>query len=559
MSKTIIYQLLPRLFGNVNEHRVFNGSVEENGCGKFNDINQAALQAIKELGCTHVWYTGVLEHASATAYQQASIAASNANIVKGKAGSPYAIRDYYDVCPDLAVDVTQRMAEFEALVQRTHKSGLKCLIDFVPNHVARDYASDASPSGVSDFGQNDDRSIPFSAQNNFYYLPGQDFVSPVVGVDVPYVESPARVSGNDAFTATPTITDWYETVKLNYGVDYQNGGSFFDPIPDTWFKMKAVLLYWASKGVDGFRVDMAEMVPVAFWRWVIAGVKQQHPALVFVAETYDLSQYRAYIDAGFDWLYDKEGFYNCLRSVMQGQRWASDLCSVWQMNGDIQDRLLLFLENHDEQRLASSFFMGDGALATPGVLVSALFNSRSALMLYFGQEVGEPGMDAEGFSGQDGRTTIFDYWGIERWQQFVNHHRYNGALLPEKGRHLLDWYRLLMKVIREYPALQAGNFYDLTWYQNRQDEYNHATVYSFLRYDETDRFLVVANFGGHNEVIRLRMPADVLAAMGLKTTGELAGSDLFTGKAVLAGKVEALVDEGVELLVGGKCCLLIHF
>jgi len=311
--------------------------------------------------------------------------------------------------------------------------------------------------------------------------------------------------------------------------------------------------------VDGFRVDMAEMVPVAFWRWVISGVKQQYPALVFVAETYDLSQYRAYIDAGFDWLYDKEGFYNCLRSVMQGQRWASDLCSVWQMNGDIQDRLLLFLENHDEQRLASSFFMGDGALAKPGVLVSALFNSRSALMLYFGQEVGEPGMDAEGFSGQEGRTTIFDYWGIERWQQFVNHHRYDGALLPEDGCQLLDWYRLLMKAIQQYPALQAGNFYDLTWYQNRQDEYNHATVYSFLRYDETDRFLVVANFGGHNEVIRLRMPADVLAAMGLKTTGELAGSDLFTGGVVVQGKVGALIDEGIEIRVESKSCFLIHF
>ena len=559
MSKTIIYQLFPRLFGNVNEHRVFNGFVEENGCGKFNDINQAALQAIKELGCTHVWYTGVLEHASVTAYPQASIAASNANIVKGKAGSPYAIRDYYDVCPDLAVDVTQRMAEFEALVQRTHKSGLKCLIDFVPNHVARDYASDASPSGVSDFGQNDDWSIPFSAQNNFYYLPGKDFVTPVAGLDQPYVEQPARVSGNDAFTAAPAITDWYETVKLNYGVEYQSWQFYFDPVPDTWFKMKEVLLYWASKGVDGFRVDMAEMVPVAFWRWVISGVKQQFPALVFVAETYDLSQYRAYIDAGFDWLYDKEGFYNCLRSVMQGQRWASDLCSVWQMNGDIQDRLLLFLENHDEQRLASSFFMGDGASAKPGVLVSALFNSRSALMLYFGQEVGEPGMDAEGFSGQDGRTTIFDYWGIEHWQQFVNHHRYDGALLPENGRQLLDWYRLLMKVIREYPALQAGNFYDLTWYQNRQDEYNHATVYSFLRYDETDRFLVVANFGGHNEVIRLWMPADVLTAMGLKTTGELAGSDLFTGGVVVQGKVGALIDEGIEIRVESKSCFLIHF
>ncbi len=558
MSKTIIYQLLPRLFGNLNDRRIINGSMQENGCGKFEHINLLALNHLKRLGYTHVWYTGILEHASVTGYSQLPYSASNANIVKGRAGSPYAIRDYYDVCADLAMDVSHRIDEFEALVDRTHLAGLKCLIDFVPNHVARQYTSDVKPSGVADFGSDDDKSVPFSAQNNFYYLPGHSFSAPVNHLDVPYNEQPARVSGNDAFTASPSVNDWYETVKLNYGVDYQSGLSCFDPIPDTWFKMKDILLYWACKGVDGFRVDMAEMVPVAFWTWVIDQVKQAYPTLVFVAETYNLAQYRNYINAGFDWLYDKEGFYNCLRSVMQGERKASDLCTVWQMNGDIENHMLLFLENHDEQRLASPFFVGNGMAAKPGVLVSALFNSHSALMIYSGQEVGEQGLDAEGFSGKDGRTTIFDYWGIALWQQFVNQHRYDGASLPNENRALLQWYHILLQSIASYPALQSGQFYDLTWYQNRADRYNHSSVYSFLRYDENDCFLVVANFGAANETISLRIPADKLQYMNIGKDDGIVATDLFTHETVLKGNALLLADEGLAMNLKPQSCFLIH-
>lgn len=555
MAKTILYQLLPRLFGNTNESRIFNGSYEDNGCGKFNDINDRALKNIKDSGYTHVWYTGILNHSTTTAFD--GIEASNANIVKGRVGSPYAIRDYYDVAPSLAVEVACRMDEFVALVERTHRAGLKCIIDFVPNHVARDYSSHCKPDGIVDFGFNDNREHQFSAQNNFYYLPGQSLTMPVESLDSHYVENPARVSGNDAFTSHPSINDWYETVKLNYGINYSTGERHFNPIPDTWLKMREILMFWASKGVDGFRTDMAEMVPLEFWHWVLAEVKGHHPHLEFVAEVYNLTLYRSFIHAGFDWLYDKEGFYNCLRSIMQGERKASDLCGILQMNGDIEEKLLLFLENHDEQRIASQFFMGDGCVAKPGMLVTALFNSKSALMIYCGQELGEPGMDKEGFSGGDGRTSIFDYWGVERIQQYVNHHQYDGGVLPQKAKELDRWYQTLLQTIQQYSSLQKGGFYDLTWYQQNPNEYNHQHIYSFLRYDRQSRFLILVNFGKQKESIRLRIPFSVFQAMGLTPDNTPEGIDVFSGEKIFSSTADTMSDGGVGIIVNAQSGYLI--
>lgn len=558
MSKTIIYQLLPRLFGNTDSNRIHNGTIAQNGCGKFNDINSDFLSKLKDEGYTHVWYTGILEHSSVTAYPEAGIEGSKACIVKGIAGSPYAVRDYYDVCADFANDIKERMAEFEQLVKRTHRAGLKCIIDFVPNHVARDYHSDSKPAGVRDFGEDDDVNVRFNGNNNFYYIPGEKFVSPVDCSRDGYTEFPARASGNDVFSASPSINDWYETVKLNYGIDYSNGFRHFNPIPSTWLKMRDILLFWSAKKVDGFRVDMAEMVPVEFWQWVIGEVKEQYPHIQFVAETYNLSLYRQYLSAGFDYLYDKEGFYNCLRSVMQGERMASDICSVWQMNGDVEDRMLLFLENHDEQRLASQFFVGSGKAALPGVLVSALFNRNSALMVYFGQEIGEAGMDSEGFSGRDGRTTIFDYWGIELWQKYVNNHKYDGALLPDEARELREWYVTLLTTIQRFSSLQSGNFYDLTWFQHDGGVYNHRHIYSFLRYDDESRFLVVANFGHEPQRVTLRFPEDVVNQFDMWQNDSVAGIDIFSGATVFVGNASLLSSEGVIFNIAPQTGLLMR-
>lgn len=550
---------MPRLFGNTCSNRVFNGTIQQNGCGKFAHFSSCFLSGLKEAGYTHIWYTGILEHSSVTSYPQAGIAGSNPCIVKGKAGSPYAVRDYYDVCADLALDVNHRMDEFEELVGRTHKAGLKCIIDFVPNHVARDYSSDARPAGIVDFGSNDDKTVRFSRDNNFYYIPNEQFVPPHNCNEVSYVEFPALASGNDVFSASPSVNDWYETVKLNYGVDYYDGSRHFFPVPDTWLKMKDILLFWAEKKVDGFRVDMAEMVPVEFWSWVIASVKSQFPDLLFVAETYNLGLYREYLSAGFDYLYDKEGFYNTLRSIMQGERMASDICWVWQANGDIADRLLLFLENHDEQRVASPFFAGSGKAALPGVLVSALFNRDSALMVYFGQEIGEAGMDTEGFSGCDGRTTIFDYWGIELWQKYVNNNLYDGALLPDSSASLRKWYVVLLSTIAKYSALQNGCFYDLTWFQHDSKLYNHRYVYSFLRYDDESRFLVVANFGKESQMVTVCIPRDVVEQLKIIENDVVTGVDLFSSETIFSSSASGLVDGGLSFTMGGQSGLLVKF
>ncbi len=511
-EKMIIYQVLPRLFGNDNATRKTNGTLAENGCGRFSDFTPKALQAIAELGATHIWYTGVLEHSTATNHE--GIAADMASVVKGIAGSPYAVRDYYDVSADLADKVTNRMAEFEALVARTHKAGLKVIIDFVPNHVARVYHSDAKPVGVEDFGTSDRKDRYFSPQNNFYYFPNTDF-SPQFDV-ADYKENPAKATGNDCFTPSPSHNDWYETVKLNYGVDYMGGGAqHFDPLPDTWTKMRDILLYWAAKGVDGFRCDMAEMVPVEFWHWAIDEVKRRFPKLIFVAEVYNPSLYSAYIHrGGFDYLYDKVGLYDTLRNVVCGAESAIAITSAWQSVNDIQRHMLSFLENHDEQRIASDFFATNALLARPAMIVTTLL-TEAPTMCYFGQELGERGMDEEGFSGRDGRTTIFDYWSIDKIMRWRNGGKYNAEQLTEEEKALQEFYRTLFALAREKTVAQ-GTMYDLQYLNTMNADYDSTKQYAWLRRSGKETLLCVVNFSDENKNIRLNVTKEVFDFLGMQ-------------------------------------------
>ena len=457
-DKIIIYQLLPRLYGNRNTTRKENGSIADNGCGKFNGLTTSVLKSIKQKGATHVWFTGVIRHATKTDYTAHGIPANHPAIVKGNAGSPYAITDYYDVDPDLAEDVDNRMAEFEALVSRARKARLGVIIDFVPNHVARQYASLCKPKGVKDLGADDNRDHGFNPQNNFYYCPGcsfEPYLDLYAGTAEPYHEEPAKATGNDHFDNKPGQNDWYETVKLNYGVDYYAGGvGHFNPVPDTWFKMRDILLFWASKGIQGVRCDMAEMVPVEFWRWAIAEVRRQYPDYLFIGEVYNPSLYRQFVDAGFTYLYDKVGMYDTLRDITAGGS-ATRITSAWQSTDDIADHMLYFLENHDEQRIASQFFAGDAFKAIPALVVSTLFRS-CPYMHYFAQEYGEKGMDKEGFSGKDGRTTIFDYWSLDTMC------RADEGTLTYDEKALADIYSKLMNFARTDKTV-SGQSYDLMY------------------------------------------------------------------------------------------------
>jgi glycosidase len=537
MNKIIIYQIFTRLFGNTKTANIPNGNVEENGAGKMSAFTPNVLKEIRKMGFTHIWYTGLLEHATQTDYPEYGIRKNHQAIVKGKAGSPYAIRDYYDIDPDLADNIPDRMAEFEALVTRTHQAGLKMIIDFVPNHVARQYCSDVKPDKTVDLGANDDIRTTFSPDNNFYYIPGQIF-APSFDLETggkTYHEFPAKVTGNDCFSAHPNKDDWYETVKLNYGIDYLNGKqTHFQPIPDTWYKMRDILLFWASENIDGFRCDMAEMVPVEFWGWAIPMVKQAYPNVQFIAEIYNPEQYRNYLWNGkFDYLYDKVGLYDTLRDIVCGKQPARAITERWQIAGDIQERMLYFLENHDEQRIASPFFAGNPWKALPALVVMAMMH-KNPVMIYFGQELGEKGMDAEGFSGLDGRTTIFDYWSVESLRNWYNQGKINTELLTGEQQTLRDFYIQILTLCNTSDAIREGKFFDLMYVNPHGNFFNPGKQYAFMRYAGNELLLVVANFDESEVDAGVFLPADAFDYFGIDKARFVSAKNLLTGETMPA-------------------------
>lgn len=525
-GKIAIYQVLPRLFGNTNKNCIPNSSYETNGCGKLDHFDHEILSRLKNFGYTHIWFTGVIRHASQTAFSQFGIEAQSPLIVKGKAGSPYAIVDYYDVSPELSNNVAERMIEFEQLVGRCHNAGLKVVIDFVPNHVSRAYKSLVKPSGTEDFGERDKTDYPFHPINNFYYIPDSQFVSPVLngaGSDPAnnihdFSEIPAKATGNDCFTSTPKMDDWYETIKLNYGVDILNGGTeYFNPIPDTWHKMRDILLFWAHKGVDGFRCDMAAMVPLKFWEWVIPQVKNQFHHLTFIAEIYEKERYEHFINGGFDYLYDKVGLYDTLRAITMGNGETGEITKCWSSLNGIEDKMLNFLENHDEQRIASDFFMGDPFKAIPALTIALLLN-RAPFLIYYGQELGERGMDNEGFSGLDGRTTIYDYWSVSLVREWIESNN-----LHEIG-HL---YKELIKIAVTDNAVCYGLKYDLQYANSDLAGPDNKKIYSFMRKSDDSLLLITVNFFSTEKSAAVIIPGGALDYFGLNGKILKDGRDIF--------------------------------
>ncbi len=498
------------------------------------------------MGFTHIWYTGVIRHATQTNYSSYGIPTQHAEVVKGKAGSPYAIADYYDVDPDLAENVSLRMGEWESLIERTHKAGMKVIMDFVPNHVAREYHSVCKPAGVRDLGQDDDPNMHFSTKNNFYYSWGdldlndvlrskpelKTFSEQDAKIYEPYGESPAKATGNDRFDNCPGCNDWYETVKLNYGVDYCDAGGrsyHYEPVPDTWGKMTDILRFWAGKGVDGFRCDMAEMVPTAFWSYATQILKAKYPHVVIIGEVYDPSQYRNYVKAGFDYLYDKVGMYDCLRGVIRGERPAASITHEWQVVDDIRDHMLYFLENHDEQRIASDFFCGNAEKAIPAVAMS-LFFQKNPFMLYSGQEFGERGMDKEGFSGRDGRTTLFDYWS-----PVTLTYAYEEPVSPkmchqtEESKSLALRYRHLLRLANEEKALREGDTFDLMYVNPGSQNFDPHRHFAFLRKKGNDAMLIVLNFSQEVRELGVCIPGHAFDYMHLPEE-EVVVNELVSGE-----------------------------
>ena len=542
IGKPVIYQVFTRLFGNKNTANKPWGTIEENGVGKFDDFTDAALEGIRELGTTHIWYTGVPHHAVVRDYTAYGISNDDPDVVKGRAGSPYAIKDYYNVNPDLAVDPARRLEEFEALIERTHDNGMKVIIDIVPNHVARGYESVSRPDGVADFGADDDTSAEWARDNNFYYVVGEDFhvpepegdYAPLGGephllADGQFAESPAKWTGNGSRAAQPAFGDWFETVKMNYGVR-PDGSYAFDrlpdeagswtleqhsefwrgkDVPDSWNKFRDIALYWLEKGVDGFRYDMAEMVPVEFWSYLNSSIKVVNPNTLLLAEVYSPALYRDYIYLGrMDYLYDKVGLYDTLKPIMQGKESTDAIAPIQAEVLDIEEHMLHFLENHDEQRIASPDFAGNADKAKPAMVVSALL-SRSPTMLYFAQDVGEPGDGDAGF-GDPTRTTIFDYWGVPSHQRWMNDGKFDGGVLTEAERELRDFYSRLLNFSATSVALN-GDYAEIHSHNRQLENGYNDKLFSFVRWNDDERLIVVSNFSAEESIESLlTLPTDIV-------------------------------------------------
>jgi len=560
-----IYQVFTRLFANQNETNKEFGTIKENGCTKFNDFTDTALNEIKTFGASHIWFTGVIRHATCTDYSKQGLTPDHPLIVKGQAGSPYAIKDYFDVQADFAENFHTRMHEFEQLIERTHNAQLKCIIDFVPNHVSRGYCSDNLPAEYQALGSYDDTTVGFKPNNNYYYIPNEEFATPQ-GINFPYTEGvepysefPAKVTGNDVFSAYPSINDWYETIKLNYGIDYQNlWHEHFDQVPDTWVRMLEVLQFWTKKGVDGFRCDMAEMVPVRFWGWVIPQIKEINPDIIFIAEVYNPELYKQYVNRGkFDYLYDKVGLYDILRLNIEGYGSAKYISDVWKGLDDLGPKMLRFLENHDEHRIASDFFGQTPESAKAPWIISATMNT-GPLMLYSGQEVGERGMDKEGYSGEDGRTSIFDYWSLKELNKWVNKGKFDGGKLSSDQKKLRKFYQKIFNLRNENDAISNGLFYDLMW-KNYDGNLDADKIYAFARYTENQILIIVVNLDyKHEHTFNLNIGNHAAETIGIPLSGSITASDIFETHFAESFVSEDILKDGMPLSVAPNSGLILE-
>lgn len=559
-QKLVIYQAFTRLFGNKRDANIPWGTVAQNGVGKFSDFDDTALESIKQLGVSHIWYTGVPHHALVADYTAYGISIDDPDVIKGRAGSPYAVKDYYNVNPDLADDPAQRLQEFKALIERSHRHGLKVMIDIVPNHVARAYRSHGAPSGIRDFGADDDTSVEYAVDNDFYYVPGKPFEVPVWPADYKplggdasplldgkFAENPAKWTGNGARAPQPKFDDWYETVKINYGV--RPDGTFDFPrlpagyaeqdwpvhyafwqgkkVPSSWKKFRDITQFWLAQGVDGFRYDMAEMVPVEFWSYLNSQIKHSNPDAVLLAEVYNPTLYRDYLRLGkMDYLYDKVDFYDQMKAVMQGKSDTTPLMETQDKFADIEHHLLHFLENHDEQRIASPEFVGDARKGLPAMVVSATISS-SPTLLYFGQEVGEQGEGNPGF-GKASRTTIFDYWGVPAHQRWMNDGAFDGGRSTSDEKQLRAYYATLMQFTRNAPALM-GQYRELHTVNLDSAGYD-GKVFAYARWSPDQQVLVASNFSAdQSKSFDLKL-SSLIADWGLGQ-GAYEFRDVFTGAA----------------------------
>lgn len=535
--RPVIYQLFVRHFSNHIRGGQPWGTREQNGCGTFNGINDRALEALARMGVTHVWLTGVIRHATQTPHP--GLPADPACIVKGIAGSPYAVTDYYDVDPDLAENPAERMTEFRNLLLRCRRWGMVPMIDFIPNHVSRNYHS-----RHDHLGSMDNKHVFFSRDNAFYYLEPQGGDTSMSLPDGEFVPERGcgRVTGNNAATWQPSVYDWYETVKLNYGSDYRHGSHAADALPGimapasylprTWHEMNRILEFWQGVGVGGFRCDMAHLVPLPFWRWVIAESRLRDEGVFFMAEAYNDHMklcsgdvLPALLSVGFNGVYDSSS-YQAVRTMYEGGAWANDLDKYQNPDSPMARGGVRYIENHDEPRIAApAAWGGVGQRVMPAAMVAQYASTCGPVLIYNGQETAERADGPSGFGGDNGRTSIFDYTSLPRFQDWTNNGAFDGSLLTAELKALRRFTAQLLPLL-QHPALSCGSFYGLNWVNRDNPNFGRLPgentsghrLYAFLRHHRKSKstVLVVCNFDPTQELcagIRIPRHAQEWASM----------------------------------------------
>jgi glycosidase len=507
--------------------------------GQFNALTAERLDEIKDLGVDYLWLTGVLEHASRDQ--------TDPDVVKGEAGSYYAIYDNWDVSAQ-----SGSMADFEALIDRAHDAGLRVIIDFVANHTARMHRTDVLCKQHLDFGRQDRTDAFFHRDNNYYYITDDSFTPPtqndVDGADGVFdtdifaagvqLENPARVTGNDIVSANPASQDWFETVKLNYGYDIQSRQAHYNPRPRTWMQMLDVAQYWVEKGVDGFRVDFAHAVPIEFWRYFASELRRVQPSVFLLAEAYESDQrmrlpgfsYHAMLEAGFDSVYNSEMYWAMHNQVVRPgtMRNANPMRSP-AMNDNILRRGFMFtqyMENHDEMRAASRHFapwVGDREQRSRLGLAYTTYLGLTPghLMLHGGQELQEDASVFGGYAGDNGRSSIFDFVYQSQTRTWLHGTR------PQWMIDFRNKYKRLLE-LKEEPAFakphsyEHPSFIDLdgaNWFKEES-----KWIASYVRFDGDDAYLVVANgdpFVAHMATVHFTSQENhdqlgVLTALGIR-------------------------------------------
>ncbi len=529
-SNVVIYELPVRTY-------LAKGAHEEN-TGKLSYLTIEVLKEIKELGVDYIWIAGILENANPKIVDP--------DVVKGDAGSFYAIYDNWDISSQVG-----NLDEFDALIERAHSIGLRVLIDFIPNHTARVHKTDVVCKEEIDFGKGENPNENFSLDNNFYYLGSNStFVPPktsLPGVDgffdmdifMPGIqfESPARVTGNNVLSALPQYHDWYETVKLNYGLNLFSDGKPFIGASKTWKQMLDVAIYWLNKGVDGFRVDVTHGVAVEFWYYFINEVRKVQPNAFFVAEAFEEDPIKStgfslekLFDAGFDSVLNGPMYWNLRRQALLSQNMNSS--TYYHSPGSRKSILdngysfTHYMGNHDEVRLASSFFAPSLESRVDRAWLGLAYSIYAALLpgnflIHGGDEFQEEASLPGVFGGYDGRTSIFDFVYQPQTRTWLYEER------PHWMINFREMYRRLFSLKKRIPfnikhSTSNPTFIDLMKINDSKNISKWVSAY--VRFFNNERYLVVMNADPHNshEVTihftsrRFTDSLEVLSALNIK-------------------------------------------